>query len=31
LTKKGRKQLEEESESWTRLAGAVAAIMSTME
>jgi len=31
LTKKGRKQLEEESESWARLAGAVAAIMSTME
>jgi transcriptional regulator len=31
LTKKGRKQLEEESESWARLAGAVSAIMSTME
>jgi PadR family transcriptional regulator, regulatory protein PadR len=31
LTKKGRKQLDEESESWARLAGAVSAIMSTME
>ena len=31
LTKKGRKQLEEESESWARLSGAVSAIMSTME
>ena len=31
LTKKGRKQLEEESESWSRLSGAVSAIMSTME
>jgi PadR family transcriptional regulator, regulatory protein PadR len=31
LTKKGCKQLNEESESWARLAGAVSAIMSTME
>lgn len=27
LTKKGRKQLDEESESWARLSGAVSAIM----
>jgi len=31
LTKKGRKQLDEESENWVRLAGAVSAIMSTVE
>lgn len=31
LTKKGRKQLDEESESWARLSGAVSAIMGTTE
>jgi transcriptional regulator len=31
LTRKGRRQLEEEAENWARLAGAVSAIMGLVE